>query len=581
MKKPAILLLVFLLVSPVFLSLQLTRAETQPILADVINNVVSGIQTTDSPWSVIFSQIFGLTNASVFDDAILKALSQNDYQDVIFIGRLAEINGYSSTVINNSLVTALQNFPMVGSLPKTYSAAPEVPDSFMLYDRYMINAYRYAQELNVSGWNLNQAFLDFANAYLKPPAASISSVPVRTSSGEMLWINPAQNYSESYTGRYYDEHAETLDMFLLLALARVNATISYDGQQLNSLNFMDDAWLNTQSLWNGQFYGYNTNGQNTVECEMGNFAQIISEYQNYRGNIPYFNRVIQDLEYTLLAENFSSPIWNNVGVIGHYQGASQERLCETLGNLFALQMFYPYFNMSMQGNFRGMLESGAWQGLTNSELFSNNQFQFTNDPSGFGDDASSVGVMTLFLDGIVPQTGCLAMNASDEKYQDYRTCFPTSQWQFNYQNNSIRIPVSAGNLSFIFGSQEVTQNFPSNGVYQVQFASDWNSVFSITKIADVNSVSLSPATLQTITRPAPTPSPTPKPRISPTPSVKPTAQPTTTPTQTPTETTATPTLEPRLQTKSFPTILTEAVLGAATVGAALVLVVVYVRKRRR
>lgn len=139
----------------------------------------------------------------------------------------------------------------------------------------------------------------------------------------------------------------------------------------------------------------------------------------------------------------------------------------------------------------------------------------------------------------------------------------------------------AGNLSFIFGSQEVTQNFPSNGVYQVQFASDWNSIFSITKIADVNSVSLSPVTLQTITRPASTPSPTPKPIVSPTPTVEPTTQPTTNPTPTPSEPTTTPTLEPQLQPESFLTMPVAAVLGAAIFGLASILIVVYVRKRRR
>jgi hypothetical protein len=497
------------------------HAQSELTLAETINNVVSNIQDWSSPWTVLYGQIFSQTNQSIYDMAILQALNQSDYTDVIFIARFAEINGYTSAIINDSVISALQNIPMCGSLPVTYNSTEEVHGvlgstsfpAFCLYDRYMINAYRYAQEFGVSGWNITQAFLDFANAYLK--------MPINSQNGEMLWINPALNFSESYSSRYYDEYAETLDMFLLFAEAGVNATVSYNGQILSPINFADDMWLNIQSLWNGNFYNYNSAEGQLIECEMGNFAQIITEYQNFRGNITDFNRVIQDLEYTLLAENFSSPIWDTTGVVAHYQGADQLRLEETLGNIITLQMLYPYFNNAMQSNFQGMLENGAWQGLINSSLYDNGQFSLVNnvpdntEQAFFCDDASSLGAMTLFLDGIIPDTGYLAINASNEAYQDYRTCFPTSEWNFNYQNQIIRIPVIAGNLSFIFGTQKATQNFPSNGVYNVQFSSDWNTIISVSKVANINTITLQPVTLKTISRliqnPIPTETPTPTP----------------------------------------------------------------------
>lgn len=61
----------------------------------------------------------------------------------------------------------------------------------------------------------------------------------------------------------------------------------------------------------------------------------------------YFDRVIQDLEYTLLAENFSSPIWGGTGFLQHSTENNQSRLEETTGALISLQMLYPYFD---QGN---------------------------------------------------------------------------------------------------------------------------------------------------------------------------------------------------------------------------------------
>jgi hypothetical protein len=170
--------------------------------------------------------------------------------------------------------------------------------------------------------------------------------------------------------------------------------------------------------------------------------------------------------------------------------------------------------------------------------------------------------MLLFLEGIVPNTGYLAINASEEQYQDYRTCFPTADWNFNYQTQTIRIPIMKGTLSFIFGSQEVTQNFPSNGVYDVQFASDWNSIFSITKIANINSVTLSPVTLQTITRPTPTPSPTPIPTPSATsfPSLSQSPSPTHQPSHNP---------SPTPEVPEFPSIIIIALLVTATLAIAV------------
>ncbi len=541
-----IILLIVLLCSPFYLNLQVVHADEPATLADAINNVLSNIQTTDSPWEVIYGQVFGLQNQTAFDDAILQALNQSDYQDVIFIARLAELNNYSSSVINDSVRAALQNMPMCGSLPITYynNGDSDCASSFLVYDRYMVNAYRYAQELGISGWNLTQAFIDFANAYLKPPENS--------QYGEMLWINPLENFSESFSSRYYDEHAETLDMFLEFALAGVNETVSYNGLTLNATDFADDSLINTQSHWSGSIYGYDS-ASGEVECEMGNFAQVIAEYQNFRGNLTYFDRVIQDLEYKLLAENFSSPAWGTVGVLKHADGNPQLRLGETMGALIALQMLYPYFSPDMQDNFASMLQNGAWQGLLTSSLYGNGQFKFLSTDTGYGSDASSLGAMMLFLDGIVPNTGYLAMNASNERYQDYRTCFPTSQWSFNYQNQTICIPVIAGNLSFLFGSEEVSQNFPSNGVYNIQFADDWNSIISITKVADISTTTLQPVTLQAIPRstssstptpqltlplaltltptPTPTPTPSPTPQPTPTSAPAPTPAPTSTPTQ--------------------------------------------------
>ena len=55
----------------------------------------------------------------------------------------------------------------------------------------MINAYQMAENLDVSGWNITQAFLDFTNAYLQ--------MPISSRNGEMLWINPALEFLADHT----------------------------------------------------------------------------------------------------------------------------------------------------------------------------------------------------------------------------------------------------------------------------------------------------------------------------------------------------------------------------------------------
>ncbi len=572
MHKFPVVLLILLVASPAFLSLQPTHAQTQQTLAETIDNILSKIDSAsyNSSWGVLYSQIFGLSNQSIFDSAVQQALNQHDYNEVVFIARLAELNGYGSEIVNSSLRTALTEMPMCGSLPKTYRGSSTLPEGFLLYDRYMLNAYRYASNLNVPGFDLNQAYNDFTKAYLAGPEKS--------DCGEMLLINPANNSAVSYSSRYYDEHAETLSMFLYFALEGIN----------DSTRYADDAWINVQSHWNEKYYGY-TASTSEVECEMGNFAMVASQYRNFRGDIPYFDRVVEDLEHKLLAKNFSSPMWGTQGVIKHSEGNLQNRLYETTASVIALQMLYPYFSEGNKSNFQSMLPQG-WKNLVNSSLCNGTKFAFMDKTSegeagNYVDDASMLGAMTLFLYGIIPEGGYLAINATQERYQDYRTCFQTSQWRFDYANRSIRIPVVAGNLSFIFGSDKVTQNFISNGVYDIKFTADWNNITAITKISDVNIPQLSPVELQPVPKTTPTPSPQPTSSPTPTPTIPPTATPSPAPSTTPTPNpTATSTPEP--SATPLPKRALEQITWLVVAGIALIIITVgtigwMIHKRRR
>ena len=166
------LLLILILATSTYaaLSPSVVKAQNEPTLAETINNVMGSINSYNygSSWVALYSQIFGLCNQSIFDEAAQRSLNLKDFPSVIFVARLAELNNYTSQALNDSVISALEQIPMVGSLPAT-GLTTDGHTVFSVYDRYMVNAYRYAQELGVPGWNITQAYLDFANAYLRPP----------------------------------------------------------------------------------------------------------------------------------------------------------------------------------------------------------------------------------------------------------------------------------------------------------------------------------------------------------------------------------------------------------------------------
>lgn len=461
-------LLIFLILA---ISLCTIEAKAQsPTLAETINYIINNVNWTDaSPFTSTWSIILANQNMSAFDEAINQHIAKGNYINALYISRLAELNEHNSTAISEGTQTALQNISMCGSLPINSNAGNYGdPDDlnqgcFLLYNRFLIWAFKYAEEHGLtSKWNKNQAFADFASLYDKPPTFSVS--------GEMLWCDPQENWARSYSSRYYDEHAETLSTFLKFYEIGVQEALAY----------ADNAWAGVQSHWNGQYYGYTSTS--VVECEMGNFARIINEYRQEKGGtIPDWERVIQDLNYKLLANGWSSPGWAAPGVIVHATNNPQLRLCETLGAIIALHQLFPHFTPSIKASFYSLLteHTNAWEGLIQSNLNDDGYFRPVFPGSNSSNEATALAAATLFLEGIVPVTGNLAIPPCEENYPVDATPFPVKQLKFDYENRKIRIPVNAGELTFIYGSSPVSYNFTANGVYDIEFTSDWNQIIAV------------------------------------------------------------------------------------------------------
>jgi len=204
------------------------NAETATqTLAETINTVASNVDWTDAtPFTSVWGIILSNQSLAVFDEAINQNIARGEYISALNIARLAELNNFSSNAIIDGTRTALMQLPMCGSLPITFNASangdPDLVNQgcFLIYNRFLIWAYKYAEERNLTGkWDKKQAFADFARLYNKPPTQS--------SSGEMLLCDPEENWARSYSSRYFDEHAETLSVFLKFHQIGVQEALTY------------------------------------------------------------------------------------------------------------------------------------------------------------------------------------------------------------------------------------------------------------------------------------------------------------------------------------------------------------------
>jgi parallel beta-helix repeat protein len=452
--------LIFLIVSAVFSTLVSCQVRAAPdgvstnhiVLADAINSCILN-WTTDAT-TAKFAMVFNALPLSYYDTIIQQCASKNDWIEVLRVKRFSEIDGYDSPIIEQAAYQALVNMPMLENLPLTSSI--DGNPYFDVYYRFILNAYRYADQYNLTQkWNATAAYQELLATYESASQPSIG-------------YNSLNLTTFQWTPRYYDEAAETLDSFVELG-----------GNDVGLWNYIQN------SYWNGNIYGYN--GPNQYECEVGFFAMVMGNYYvSMGGNLANFDRIFMDLYNKLLAQGWNSVGWGVPGVLRHAESNPQLRLENTLGAIQALQA---YVGMSdWEPAFVDLLSGSdqAWSALMNSSLRSGGRFSGTSDGS-ISDDATAEGMMTLFLEGIIPNTGSLAMPLDEEAYQDVCDLSPASLFGFDYANRTICIPVNPGELEFQFGTQVVSCVFPSAGIYQVDFGNNWNSIIGVKYVGPLDS----------------------------------------------------------------------------------------------
>ena len=414
-------------------------------LADTIDYICSNVNWADTNIriqhaGVIFSKVSSPNYGLSYPDT--------DPVYTVWGGVLSQEDG-----TGGARADIAQSFAMTasGGLPVTYGSG------FNVYNRFCSSLYDWLP----SRWSKTTAL------------AAMNSMVQSASNVYLIYTPPSGYYINN--GRYYDEYIETADWIAQLGdLSKAETIFQWD----------------YSSHWNGQYWGYA--GTSGIECEAGPFAMIAARLYRESGNtLPNFNTVVQDLSYKFTANGWNSPLWAGSYVCTHYCD-DRLRLQNTLAAWAALQIYYPLMSSSNQVNMIGMLTGGnkAWNMLLSSALYAAPKFrEMTNDasvPATPMDTWSTMGLKCLFLMGIIPNTASLAIPLLESAYEDVETMFPATHFRFDYANHRIRIPVTAGTMSFQFGTATPSASFSSAGIYEVQFSSDWNTISSVNLVGSLN-----------------------------------------------------------------------------------------------
>jgi hypothetical protein len=432
-----------------------------PTLADQLNMTLITVNWS-SPASWVIPH-FGLifTREGNYDAALS---SIPDFKTLIQMKRIAELDDVNSSLLDQRVIEAMDNQQMIAHWPNID------PKGILVYWRFLVFMYRYAIELggNTSKWNRDLAFQEYLNCWQANP--------------DFLWFNPADGSSVDHMDRYYGENAEVLSIFLKFYQIGVPEALDYANQMW--------AHLCTHH-WSGSYFPY-TGSSGQVECEAGPFAEAIAElYATSGHSLPNFpDYILQDLDYKFIfGGDWSAKLWSpEAYVVIHAESNPEKRLENTVTAWAAIHSYYALMNSSMKSSFINLLTGApkAWQGLIDySNMYSDGQFRWREN-GGYNDEATCGGAMILFLNGIVPDTGSLAIPVIDEVYEDWYSMFPASHFRFDYESKTMRIPVWAGKINFIFGSETASYSFPDDGIYEVQFSSDWNTVTNASRVSSLS-----------------------------------------------------------------------------------------------
>lgn len=401
--------------------------------------------------------------------------SSADWLDVLQWSAISEKLGVER---ESAIEAALDGLPMIGPLPWTINYGGV--DYFCVERKFALLGYFYAEKYGyrLDKWNITSAYAFFKKA-------------VQDAGHPVLFVDSnGGTWTISYGPRYYDESASTLQCFLIFYEMGITSALD------DALQWWD--WINNNLWYQGTHYKYAVSWPN-YECAAGFFAKTISNLKYYVSDLGNWSRVLADLQNRFLTDGWNSPQWLSGSgtayvVVHHYPDNPQKRLLETIGAWTSLLGLYGALDGSSENNMQNLLvgQGGldpAWKLLMSAtaDLYDNitGKFKWASDDLFASDQATAYALTLMFFMGIVPKTATLAFPLEDYTNEDMFDIDP-ELCNIDLENASIRVSVvNGGQLEFIYGTSPVLCDFPSSGVYELTFSSDWNSLVNVSKIENL------------------------------------------------------------------------------------------------
>jgi len=438
-------------------------------LIETLKNSLSQVDfsTVASLEVLVCGLIFHKLDAAAIDSLASSFASAGLWSDVSKVKRLAELNNYRSDQLDSITLQMLDNMDKIGALPANYTY--DTSKYFIVDERCDLWLPKWAKEMGyrTDKWDAAAIFQDVKKCY------DVYNRP-------FLYVNPEQNIvmpdSDDLVSLYLMA-AQTLDCFVKLKAQGISGSIEY------AVKAWD--WVN-QNLWQTDHYKDRTTA-NVLSGAL-NFHLIVLRL-NAETKIGNFERILTDIDTKLLADRWNSPLWNNYAIVMSYPDDRTPSLVYSLSAFIMLHTIYPLLTTDMKTAFASMLSAStrAWEGLINySGLYDaeTGKFKLT-PPHSVTDSATALGCILLLLQGIIPDTGCLAIPLIEDYNYDSLLMLMPKLLNLNISERKLTIPVFSGAIGFQFGEKLVSYEFASDGVWRVTFSSDWNRIVTVERIGNL------------------------------------------------------------------------------------------------
>ncbi|MGD0495160.1 MAG: hypothetical protein ABSB28_03865 [Candidatus Bathyarchaeia archaeon] len=495
------MLLLILTVQPVETS-NYTRFKNltttpQGTLHGWLDYFASSVNWTESMDTKYLGYIFGETTLADLQQSIG---TMTNWQDVLtWSARLHKYDGSNGYTDNQTKIQwALDNATMLTSqgLPNSTNLGSPTSDYFSVYNREWLWGYYWAINYgyDLSKWNLTLAYSNFRTAW------------VNHGSGFLWYYTTTSVYDAG--PRYYDEEAETIACFLQFYDFNVTNALQDAQTEWNRVNqnARSGGWWNSGNETELAHYQYLNGtgvGPDRWECEAGGFLEIAAWLKYENGSTAYSTNLLTDFENRFLSSLWQSPQWNNYVVVHAYSqfGFSnpQLRLPNTLMAWTSMLGMFNLFNATYQHDITNLLQgytasnitySPAWNLLMfNSTLFSSDTYQFAlTSPSGTTTNiATALATALMFELGLVPINATLAVPIEEMHYEYTYNMLDHDLFNINLTARNVTLSIAKnGTVAFIFNST-INWSFSQDGVYVVEFSTDWNSITSVARIGDLPS----------------------------------------------------------------------------------------------